>query len=139
MMITKFPLVFSRQKISRYQPDQSAVLISITDSAGHWPFVIENRYDKVIKLKFDDVKVPEPGYFEMSDDQAIKIANFAKWANEQNNDIQIVVNCDAGISRSAAVAAAIAKYFLDDDMPYFNGPYRPNILVYRKVLENLQN
>jgi hypothetical protein len=48
----------------------------------------------------------------------------------------VVVHCTAGKSRSAAVAAALMKSIEGDDSPIFNDPrYRPNMRVYRMVLE----
>ena len=47
----------------------------------------------------------------------------------------ILVNCEAGISRSAGVAAAIGKVFNGDDTFVFNSSrYVPNMLVYSKIL-----
>ena len=47
---------------------------------------------------------------------------------------RIIVHCDAGISRSAAVAAALCKsVFADDDDPFFRR-YHPNRRVYRAIL-----
>ena len=47
----------------------------------------------------------------------------------------LLVNCEAGISRSAGVAAAIGKVFNGDDTFVFNsGRYMPNMLVYSKIL-----
>lgn len=48
---------------------------------------------------------------------------------------QIIVHCDAGYSRSPAIAAAIAKAFGMDDEEYFSGGrYCPNRHVYRTML-----
>lgn len=59
----------------------------------------------------------------------------------------VVVHCEAGISRSAGMAAAIAKHFNGDDSEFFNSPtnlyaiqrsvYSPNRLVYRVMLDAL--
>jgi hypothetical protein len=46
-----------------------------------------------------------------------------------------LVHCDAGMSRSPAVAAAISKVLTGDDSAFFGGRYRPNIRVYRTLLE----
>ena len=47
----------------------------------------------------------------------------------------LLVNCEAGISRSAGVAAAIGKAFNGDDTFVFNsGKYMPNMLVYSKII-----
>lgn len=137
-MIIDKPLVFNRQSVTRYSPAKKAVLISITNTDSNFAYIVPNKYEKILRLNFDDIKQAEPGYFEISDEQASKIASLAKWANEQEEEIQIVVNCDAGISRSSGTAAAIAKFFLNDDMYYFKSVlYNPNMLVYRKVLQKL--
>lgn len=47
----------------------------------------------------------------------------------------LLVNCEAGVSRSAGVAAAIGKVFNGDDTFVFNsGRYMPNMLVYSKII-----
>ena len=46
----------------------------------------------------------------------------------------IVVNCEAGISRSAGVAGALSKIINGDDSAYFKHSL-PNMLVYRTILE----
>ena len=48
-----------------------------------------------------------------------------------------VVHCDAGLSRSPAVAAAISKITTGEDQEYFKR-YHPNMLVYRTILERHQ-
>ena len=45
----------------------------------------------------------------------------------------IVVHCEAGISRSAGVAAALSLILNKTDQYYFDH-YCPNMLVYRKIL-----
>lgn len=45
----------------------------------------------------------------------------------------IVVNCSAGISRSAGVAGALSKLINGDDAEYFKHS-QPNMLVYRTIL-----
>ena len=46
-----------------------------------------------------------------------------------------MIHCEAGISRSAAVAAAIAKLKGLDEAQFFDEPFEPNGLVYRTILE----
>lgn len=47
----------------------------------------------------------------------------------------LLVNCEAGVSRSAGVAAAVGKVFNRDDTFVFNsGRYMPNMLVYSKII-----
>jgi len=70
---------------------------------------------------------------------AQNIVNFVNNFSEINT---IIVHCDAGQSRSAGVAAAIAKFFNGNDDQFFSGGgmygsprYTPNRLAYRKVLK----
>lgn len=72
----------------------------------------------------------------MSDKDALKIKEVIEETKEEVTEIW--VHCDAGVSRSAGVAAAIGKYLNDDDMFVFGSPrYSPNITCYRKTLNAL--
>jgi len=46
---------------------------------------------------------------------------------------EIVVHCHAGISRSTAVAAALAQLFRLDDTPFVTYPKYPNRHIYRTL------
>ena len=70
----------------------------------------------------------------MTDEDAQKIVQFIN--RYPNTDI--IVHCDAGISRSSGVGAAILKYFTGDDSAIFkNHHYYPNMWCYRKTLTAL--
>ena len=49
----------------------------------------------------------------------------------------VVVHCQAGQSRSAGVAAALSKFYNDNDTRFFHMPYTPNMHVYRTMLNYL--
>lgn len=69
----------------------------------------------------------------MDEDDAVAIVDaFEKYWGTVD---QIIVHCDAGYSRSPAVAAAIAKAMGKSDEVYFSsGEYCPNRHVYRTLL-----
>lgn len=46
----------------------------------------------------------------------------------------LIVHCDAGLSRSPAVAAAVSKALTGDDSTFFKR-YSPNMLVYKTILQ----
>ena len=101
----------------------------------------QNNIKKILHLEFYDCEYGalERGavkeYELMTDDDAIHVVTFCKTAIEQYGDIDIIVHCDAGISRSAGVAAAIMQYYLGDDSEIFDsGMYRPNMWCYRKTM-----
>ncbi len=74
--------------------------------------------------------VPEEHLCQPTDAQAIVDLIDAHPTAER-----VVVHCTAGKSRSAAVAAALMKAIEGDDGPIFNNPrYKPNMRVYRMVL-----
>jgi predicted protein tyrosine phosphatase len=47
---------------------------------------------------------------------------------------RLIVHCDAGLSRSPAVAAAFSKILTGDDSRFFK-QYSPNSRVYRSILD----
>jgi len=56
----------------------------------------------------------------------------------KNNINLVIINCVAGISRSAGVAGALSKILNNDDSYYFKH-YCPNMRVYRTILEEYYN
>ena len=142
--------VMSRQMAIRYchQPHETnSVMISISDPYLEYessPFTgTRSGVRAILRLSFCDAdKVGGLSAFGrrvtvkdlISEDDAKTIAKFVRRHAEED----IIVHCDAGISRSAGVGAAIEKWRNNDDSLYFDsGRYRPNMLVYRKVLEAL--
>ena len=96
---------------------------------------IENGVEKVLFLCFDDVETEPNG---MRKEDAEKVAEFIKEIGK-NYDV-LVVHCDAGISRSSGVAAAIMKYLYNNDAKIFDSPmYQPNMRCYRLVLDALHS
>ena len=86
-------------------------------------------------------------FFEDSEDEkgisqtdAERIAEFIKEFIKKNSGHyeKIAVHCDAGVSRSAGVAAAIAYYLNGSDSQIFDSPrHVPNMRCYRYVLNAL--
>ena len=72
----------------------------------------------------------------MSYDQAAEVLYFV--ANNIPFAKNIIVHCEAGISRSAGVAAALSKILNGNDdyfFDYFHNRYVPNMTCYRRILE----
>lgn len=111
------------------------VIISISSSMSDEPPFNRNNHaiHEILYLFFDDEEI---GPNAITEHDAKGIAKFSqKWWDSID---QIVVHCDAGVSRSAGVAAAILKHFTDNDTQIFNDVrYCPNITCYRKVLNAL--
>lgn len=117
--------------------DVPTIIISIR-SIGDTPpkklFLHSNPQIKsFITLAFDDVEIYYANCYPITEQQARKIAKFVM--RYKDSVEQIIVHCDAGISRSAGVAAAIAKYLNGSDDDFFvRSPYTPNMTCYHTVL-----
>lgn len=143
--------VVSRSEVIRYchmAHDAPAVIISISDPNMIYttrPFCsVENRVIAILPLTFCDADKPGKDIYGndadefdlMSEEDARKVVQFVNLHVEKH----IIVHCDAGISRSAGVGAAISKYVTGDDSVFFNsGRYYPNMWCYRKTLNAFEN
>lgn len=122
-------------------------VISIQDSSGFgFRFVPERQCKDVLTLQFDDVdtvnetfcsgKVANFDEFAkdhklFTEDDAKQIVEFCRRNEDKIN--KLYIHCYAGISRSSAVAAAISKYYFNDDSKWF-ATRIPNMRVYRLIL-----
>jgi predicted protein tyrosine phosphatase len=127
--------VLSRQnakKMSFKQDIDDCIIISITDiDKDINRFATNSHIKDVCRVQFDDVEIDEIGHIEKSD--AEKIISFVnKYVNEVD---KIIVHCEAGVSRSAGVCAALMQIINGDDMEIFNNPkFCPNMTCYRAIM-----
>lgn len=111
--------------ISISDPDQSDVLLPPSP-----------HLQDILRLRFHDIEQPYGDFILMVPRQAQEISDFVhRW---QPTVELMVVQCEGGISRSAAVAAAIAHRFYGDDS-YFFDEYLPNLHVYNLVRVALES
>lgn len=95
-----------------------------------------NKIKEIQFIQFDDTD--SMGGIEKID--ASKIKRFLlKHIGDAGLDL-VIVQCEAGQSRSAGIAAALMKYFWNDDTAIFNNhKYTPNMLCYRTMLNELMS
>lgn len=108
------------------------VIISITDVDSFPVIFAKNEQIKaVLRLSFNDVDGSDFG--AMTSNDADSIVRFCSdWLPQTN----LLVHCEAGVSRSAGVCAAILKWYEGSDKQIFeNTHYRPNMHCYREVLK----
>jgi len=118
--------------------------IAITDPAPgyHHPLNLCRHKADVLHLRFSDVtpediksnpafKRFEAGLFDAG--QAGQIVAFLD--EHRNAGVDVMVNCEAGISRSSAVANFVLEYFGSRQEPFAPPHYRPNPHVLRVLRE----
>lgn len=131
-------LVLCQSAVRDFTYDQPWACISIGTELGDWPKINKCQLVALLQVAFFDLdSIPEAytGSTEIvlfNEDHARQIWEFVEsvWDRVE----LLVVHCLAGVSRSPAVAAAIAKVKYFDDSLYFQ-QYIPNSLVYRTMIE----
>ena len=127
-----------------------SILNPIEDSPNNikpLPKHILHRFRSYLTVRFFDVEQPvDDKIIPITDDIAEKIAKFIlKYKDNLGKKYDLLVHCEAGISRSAAVAMAtecIVLYDCDIDEYLVSKPalltsdeYNPNMFVFRKIVE----
>ena len=135
-------IVKSRNMAKRdsYKDDlaESIAIISIY-TPGDTPndFCRRSSIKKCLYLCFHDIGNRDSTGLPMMQSDANKVADFVNWCVE-NEIKELWVHCDAGVSRSAGVAAAIMKFLTGDDSEIYDNPYhRPNSHCYTLTLQTL--
>ena len=113
-------------------------IISISDQYQNSPkFDVDPDCLGICYLHFDDVEKGEQNCITETDVYYLELflsRAFNKYPHVEN----IIVHCGAGVSRSAGMAAALMKFYNNDDTSIFdNSKYCPNMTVYRMVLNKL--
>lgn len=120
------------KKVSYKGFDKKTIIISITDVGSKLnTFKKQNLLLDVLHVQFDDVESGEKNCISSSD--AEKIIGFV---NRYLNDAEeCIVHCEAGISRSAGIAAALLYILTGTDSQIFdNNKYCPNRTCYSSIL-----
>lgn len=118
--------------------DSSYVVISIHDPNTRPPHVRKQAgLRDTLVLTFDDAEeLPSTALPDeivlMSEQQAEQVREFV--ARYRGKVGTVVVHCEAGMSRSPAIAAALCRVFERTDELYWR-EYHPNRHVYRMILQ----
>lgn len=134
--------ICSRTTVQKFITDLPHVVISVRDP-GTDQVALPDNANRIAELyldfsdldgdRFNCVKEHELKPF--TKDDAKSILTLLKLTHPYIN--LIVVNCEAGISRSSGIGAALSIILGMGDVQYFNprGPYVPNRFVYRTILD----
>lgn len=128
-------MVMSRSDARRYSfkdiPKTIIISIASIDEDKN-NFADNDNIVDILYLFFDDVEKNEPNHITVDD--ANKIIAFINKYKDSN--VELIVHCGAGVSRSAGVCAAIMKIVNGNDFPIFDNPrFCPNMTCYRTILE----
>jgi predicted protein tyrosine phosphatase len=129
--------VMSRNELENLKINSKESIALISISKLNHDVNVPNGIKNFIRLYFDDVEKAYEKYLPIQENDAKKISRFAKdnWGKVD----YLIVQCEAGISRSSGVAGAILKYFTGSDWTIFeNKRYCPNMLCYNLVLNALE-
>ena len=108
-------------------PDEHVRIEPGVDGEMDSIYITFNDLDKKIDHEIDE--------FLFSVENANQILDFVEYHSKLLTSPTIcVINCEAGVSRSPAVTAALTKIFEGGHDTYWFLRYRPNMLVYRTLL-----
>lgn len=130
--------VLARRDVKHVRPDVPYIVVSIADRMGVHPTLLEPPHRLgVLRVAFDDVEPTRRdhpgGKRPMDASHAREIRAFVEAHPEAE---LIVVQCEAGMCRSPAVAAALWRWLEGSRGPFFE-TFRPNRHVYRTLSEEL--
>lgn len=142
--VTKHIEVMSKQQAEQYgmaEHDEHSLVISIASRGTNKAFIVPNtksNIEDVIWLEFNDTDSTDMVYGGIEYAHTDKIRETVLRFLATDSVTRLIVQCEAGQSRSAGTAAAIMKFIYNDDSSIFNNQkYTPNMMCYRKVLNNL--
>ena len=125
-------------KSESYKLSARTLFISITDPDKDPVVFCKAPHSAVIavcRISFDDVdQKKKPEDILMSDEDAQKIKKYVERYKDKVE--QIIVHCEAGVSRSAGTMAAIMEWLEGDKFSIWNNPrYTPNRHCYRRMMD----
>ncbi len=134
---------------------ENLVLISIGEPGEFYKYSILSKeevqgFKDVLQIEFWDVEEDFGDYKIITDEEAIIIQNFILKNLQKDPNARFIINCKAGISRSAAVAKAIEqlKFFGIGEEAKYNyktcfdseitkhSRYTPNLTVFDKIVKD---
>lgn len=113
-----------------FRCDRPWAAISITTN-GDFPTLSDENREGLLQLAFADTADPDRSD-SFTASQARELLDFAEQVWDR---IEILlIHCEAGLSRSPGVAAALSRIYYGDDGPWFEYDF-PNRLVYRLLVD----
>ena len=120
-------ITMDRKQAASYEPGPRELCISICSTGADHP-KLHPGWLAVLQLEFDDCELKHEDLapvYAITPTQADRIVEFIK---EHSEPRRLVIHCEAGISRSVSIAAAISHFF---------NFVAPNFTVYMRMTEAL--
>jgi len=123
-----------------YVDSSNFAVISIENSGMGWNHFLKDG-KRVLNVEFDDVDKDKDGEKVISPETAVKIFNFLDGLNQNvettGEDLDLIVHCGAGISRSGAVGLFASELFgiKYEDFKAINMRVNHNRRVYTELLK----
>ena len=118
------------KKVQYLVPERPALLITIkTPERGVWPPHPERRWNSILRLEFFD----DYGHNDKS--FVPEHAELIKKSVEERDWAVICIQCEAGLSRSPAIASALRRFYKIEGGKQYNA--FSNCYVYYTLLEFL--
>lgn len=128
-------LVFGKSDASQFTWGQLWAAISISSPVNQHPILNSENRVGLLQMFFHDAEFERPELEKehfFNSEHAQQILDFVK---KHKNQVDLfLVHCEAGSSRSPAVAAALEKLDSGNDNIFFKR-YTPNMAIYRCLLE----
>ena len=129
-------IVLSRPEAEKYKPEVSAIIISITDPEQPQA-ALRNilEYKDCLRLQFHDLDHPIEGYKYLKMFHKTDAEQIIAFVDKYKDGVElVVVHCEAGVSRSAGVAAALSVIYNNTCEEFYSSRYYPNALVKSVIL-----
>ena len=121
---------------AHYCIDKDFVLISARDRYAESPDVDNPFLKDALFLCFDDIDEDYDDYVCMTQEQAEQVVDFV---GKNKTSPLIICQCEAGISRSGAMAAAVVWYLTGNDSQVWDNRYLyPNRHIYRLLVNEFK-
>jgi hypothetical protein len=124
------------RQVSKFYPYDYIVIGYRTPKIDYLPIEFSPWCKGHLEIFAHDYGVRDngPGLVIFNREQARQILDLV--LKEKENIYHCIIQCDGGISRSSATAAAISKILYNDDMWIFDNPrYVPNMHIYSTILK----
>ncbi|MBL7044232.1 MAG: hypothetical protein ISR77_36725 [Pirellulaceae bacterium] len=113
-----------------FRCDRPWAAISIT-TVGDFPALSEENREGLLQLVFADTADPSRAD-SFTSSHAAELLDFVE---EMWDRVEVLlIHCEAGLSRSPGVAAALSRIYYGDDGPWFEYDF-PNTLVYQLLVD----